>query len=133
MNDQESHDKNSIPLLERIVGVIGFLMVAGIVIYLISQAIWGNHSPPTLLIEQTAITAVENGYLVQAKVTNQGGMTAANVIIEGELMQEDESIETSEASIDYIAAESNNHIGLFFTQDPAQYTLELRALGYQEP
>jgi uncharacterized protein (TIGR02588 family) len=127
------HSGEAIPLLEWIAGTLGFLIVAGVVGYLLVQAFTGDHSAPDLRIEVENTAQIKNGYRVEVRVTNLGSETAADVQIEGELTQNGESVEASQAGIDYIAGKSSNAIGLFFTENPAQYTLELRALGYQSP
>jgi uncharacterized protein (TIGR02588 family) len=138
MADEKTAPQTSgggISLLEQIVSIIGALLVGGIILYLVMNALTGNHTPPNIYIEQRAMLPVENGYLIEVMVVNKGGETAANLEIEATLLEGDGEtvVETSEVTIDYVAAESHNPIGLFFTHDPRQYTLELRAVGYEVP
>jgi uncharacterized protein (TIGR02588 family) len=132
MSDQREEKESSTPPLEIVVSIIGFLIVFGVVTYLLYQAVLGEETPPNIRIEQLTTLPVENGYLVKLNVTNLGTESAASVLIQGTLTENGEEVERGEVTIDYIAGESNSRVGLFFTEDPAQHTLELRALGYQD-
>jgi uncharacterized protein (TIGR02588 family) len=70
---------------------------------------------------------------VQIPVINHGGLTAAQLRIEGRLTDENRYVETSEVVIDYFPVNSRRRGGLFFTRDPRQDTLQLRAKGYADP
>jgi uncharacterized protein (TIGR02588 family) len=80
-----------------------------------------------------SIVPAQNGYLVQFHAVNQGGSTAAGVVIGGELRRDAETIESSHTTLNYLPANSERGGGLFFTHDPRQFDLQMRALGYEEP
>jgi uncharacterized protein (TIGR02588 family) len=52
--------------------------------------------------------------------------------VEGELRKGEEQIELSHTEIDYAPAHAEKRGGLFFSQDPRQGDLRVRALGYEE-
>jgi uncharacterized protein (TIGR02588 family) len=91
-----------------------------------------ERTPPDLTVTVDRVTAEQSTFLVQFTVTNHGGMTAAEVIVEGELRTEGKP-ERSEATFDYVPGQSKRRGGLFFTTDPAKGALTLRPLGYREP
>jgi uncharacterized protein (TIGR02588 family) len=103
MSDQREEKEKSTPLLEIVVSIIGFLIVFGVVAYLLYQAVLGEETPPNIRIELLTTLPVENGYLVKLNVTNLGTESAASLLIEGTLTENGEEIETGEGTIDYIA------------------------------
>jgi uncharacterized protein (TIGR02588 family) len=122
-----------IPLLERIVALVGLILVSGSIGFLVYQAITRNSSPPDVTLNISSITTISNGYLVKFQAMNKGDSTAKGLIVEGQLKDGNEEIETSEATLDYLPSHSEREGGLFFTKDPRQFELRLRALGYEQP
>ena len=53
--------------------------------------------------------------------------------IQGRLSERGEVVETSEATIDYLAPGSTRSGGLFFARDPERAIIELRAGGFVAP
>jgi uncharacterized protein (TIGR02588 family) len=131
--DQRSGANDMPPMWEWVVALFGVVLVLGSIGFMAYQVVAGDDSPPDVLIRTDTILPVETGYLVQIRAVNQGGSTAAELRIEGTLRGERGRVETSEIVIDYIPAHSHRKGGLFFTQDPRQFTLQLRAKGYAEP
>jgi len=121
------------PLWERLVALVGSLLVLASVVYLLYQGIWGDHSPPDIVIEQIDVMDSGADHLVRFRARNQGGKTAAEVIVRGVLERDGEQIETAEASIDYIPPGSEQQGGLYFSHDPRQAQLTIGASGYRLP
>lgn len=130
-NQDQVHEQP--PRSEWLVATFGLLVVLVALGVLIYQAVSGGESPPDITIRVVAVQSVGKEYLVQLEVTNQGGATAAGLTVEGTLKQGEREIETSEATLDYVPGRSKREAGLFFSEDPRQSQLELRAFGYQEP
>jgi uncharacterized protein (TIGR02588 family) len=126
-------DSQAIPIWEWIIGGLGLLMVAGVIGFLLYEALRGNQMPPNVKLSVDSVIQAQNGYLVKITAVNQGGSTAKGVIVEGELKRGAEPVERSEATIDYLPPRSRKQAGLFFTRDPQQFQLELRPLGYEDP
>jgi uncharacterized protein (TIGR02588 family) len=122
-----------IPLLEWIVALVGLILVSGSIGFLVYQAITRNASPPDIILNISSITTISNGYLVKFQAINKGESTAKGLIVEGQLKDGNEEIETSETTLDYLPSHSKREGGLFFTKDPRQFELRLRALGYEQP
>lgn len=120
-------------LWEWVVAAIGLLLVVGSIGFMVYEGIWGDHSPPAVRIQLDSIAATENGYLVRFRATNSGGSTAEGLTIEGQLSKDDQNVETTETTLDYLPSHSVRKGGLFFTRDPRQFELSIRALGYEEP
>ncbi|MDO8411794.1 MAG: hypothetical protein Q7S93_17205 [Phenylobacterium sp.] len=119
--------------LEWLVAALGGLLVLFAVGYMVQFAVTHPEGPPEVRLEVTSIAPSGEGYLVSFKATNTGRSTGAGLIIEGALTLGGETMETSEATIDFLPQESERLGGLFFTENPADHEMELRALGYAEP
>jgi uncharacterized protein (TIGR02588 family) len=116
-----------------VVGALGALLLAGTIGFLVWHALGRDDAPPDVRVVVERVLELQNGYLVQFRAINQGGATAAQLVIEGELTGPDGPIETSEATLDYLPPRSDRQGGLFFGRDPRELDLRLRARGYAKP
>lgn len=121
------------PALEWGVAALGFLIVAGVIGFLVWRIANREESPPRIRIETGAVEKVESDYLVPFVLRNEGGGNALGVIVEGRLEKDGETVETSTVTIDAVPAGSRSEGGLFFTTSPSDATLRVRALGYTRP
>ena len=124
--------------LEWVVAALGALLVFGSMAYLAYQAFGRDESPPDvrLVVEEVRELQRGGGYVVTFRAFNEGQSAAAELGIEGELHGPEGGgtpVETSEATLDHLPAQSNRAGGLFFTRDPRSFELRLRAKGYHEP
>lgn len=74
-----------------------------------------------------------DGWLVEVAAQNLSAATAAAVQIEGELLDGERVIATSQVTLDYVPGNSERRGGLFFREDPQAHGLKVRAMGYAEP
>ena len=118
---------------EWVAAAVSTALVLAVVGYLLYDAVARPRTPPSIRVAADTVLQSEGLWLVEFHATNGGHETAAGVKIEGELMQADSSVESSEAVLDYVPGRSVRRGGLFFRNDPRAYRLELRAHGYQEP
>ena len=114
-------------------GGIGFFIVAGVLGFLLYTAINEDHPIPDVKLSVDSVLRIRNGYLVRVTATNEGGLTAGGVIVEGELRNGAELVERSQTVIEFLPARSKKRAGLYFSRDPNQFELKLRPLGYEEP
>ncbi len=129
----QGQGRESPPLSEWLVAGFGVLIVLAALGFLGYEAVDPGETPPDIVNRTVAIRPTTGGYLVQVEVRNRGGETAAGVTLEGTLNEGDREVEASEATLDYVPGRSQREAGLFFSEDPRRYRLELRAFGYQEP
>jgi uncharacterized protein (TIGR02588 family) len=129
----KQQENNAIPIWEWIAAAIGFILVAGVIGFLLYEALGGNRMPPDVKLSVDSVVQTRNGYLVKIIAVNQGGITAEGVDIEGELRSGTEPVERSQTTIDYLPPRSEKRAGLFFTRDPRQFDLQVRPFGYEEP
>lgn len=121
------------PFWERMVAGVGLLLVASLLGYLVHHALFGDHSPPNILVEVTEIRDNGEDFLVLFEARNDGGTTASSVVITGELATFGVVTESAEATLDFIPAESRRSGGLFFRRDPRQSKLRITPSGYIVP
>jgi uncharacterized protein (TIGR02588 family) len=118
---------------EWIVAALSALLVLGVIGFLIYDGLGSPKTPPDVRVEVDSIQQAGPGFLVLLRARNMGNNTAADVIIEGELMTDSGRVETSETVIDYVPAGGEQRAGLYFIRDPRKAKLRLRAHGYREP
>ena len=121
------------PLWIWSIGFFGLALVLGSILFMLYEALTGDTSPPDVTVHLESIEPSSSGFLVTFRAINEGGSTAAGLTIEGTLRDGIENIETSNTTIEYLPSHSERKGGLFFTGDPRQFELELRATGYEEP
>jgi len=122
------------PMLEWIaagIGLLCLLFLLGAIGYGWLQG--GVQMSPDIVVKSDAASRRSDGYVVTFEAFNRGDETAASLDIEGRLLAGDRVIETSKATIDYVAGHGSAEGGLFFVHDPANLTIEVRPLGFQKP
>ena len=115
------------------IALLGLALVAGSIAFMLYEAVAGDSSPPDITVHVDSILPIRNGYLVKFRAVNEGGSTAEGLTVEGVLRNGTEILETSNTVLEYVPAHSEREGGLFFTSDPRQYQLQLRAKGYENP
>ena len=118
---------------EWIVAIVSAALVLGLLGYLIYDGTRSPRTPPDITVEVDSIQRAGSGYLVLFRARNRGRITAAEVVVEGELESESGKVERSETTIDYVPARGEQHGGLYFSGDPQRARLRLRAHGYRDP
>ncbi len=119
---------------EWVTAAAGALLVLGAIGFMGYEAVTSRQDEiPRISVSLDTIAPYGAGYLVGIIAANQGGETAASVLIEGELRSDTGAVEKSETTIDYVPAHSRRKGGLLFTKDPRRFQLELRPLGYDRP
>ena len=131
---KEKFRREETPALEWLAAVIGFILVAATIGYLIYSAVVQGDSPPDLSIENYTVSKVGNDFLVQFTLSNQGDNNAAEITVEGKITEGDKETETSAVTIDYAPAHSTREGGLLFKNEPVKdKNFEIRAVGYKKP
>lgn len=119
--------------LEWTASGLGLVLAVGGIGYLLWDGMTGGSQPPAVQVEMRGIVDRQPGYTVEFRASNRSGNTAASVVIEGELRRDGETIESSETTFDYIPGRSQRRGGLYFSNDPRQFELQLRPKGYVDP
>lgn len=133
-SSDDAHDRpKGISALEWLVAFVGLVIVVGTFIFLAAEAVNDNGQPPSLRIDMVNVAAVNEGYVVEIEVLNEGDQTAAEVTIAAQLMDGDSVVEERELTLDYVPPHSARHGGLFFSTDPESGTLVFEPDGYRDP
>jgi uncharacterized protein (TIGR02588 family) len=112
---------------------VGMLFVLGSFTMLVRESFVAGPPAAEISIQVDEIRPSAQGYLVSLKIRNSGNATAAALNVEGLLKQGGATVETSLITVDYVAAGSERDAALFFSNDPRQGELSVRAKGYIEP
>ncbi len=129
----EEKKEHNTPIWEWIIAGVGLILVIGSISLTLYRAFTEKSTPPILSISLDSASPIENGFLVRFSVKNTGNQTAADLNIEGVLKNGEEIEETSTMALTYVPANSNRQGGLFFTKNPNELDLQIRALGYSVP
>ena len=130
---QKARQKPDIPLLEWVAAALGMLLVGGTMGYLAWTGWHSEESPPDIALTVGDVQSLQSGYVVTLRARNNGGSTAADVKVEGELRRGGTVAETSEVTFRYLPQRSTREGGMFFRNDPRAYELVLTAKGYEKP
>ena len=90
-----------------------------------------ERTPPLLSVRVEAIEPAGAYFRVRFAVRNDGGSTAAEVVVRGEVQAA--RAESGEVTFDYVPDGSERRGALLFTTDPRNARVAVRALGYREP
>ena len=115
------------------IAVVGMLLIIGSIGYMLYHAATDESTPPDIVVTVDSILPRRSGHLVVFHLTNQGGVTVQELMVEGELLDGSESIETSSMTIHHLPGNSEREAGLFFSRDPHAYTLRIQPKGYERP
>src|SRR5688572_2380619 len=130
--NQQGHIKDA-PFWMWGIALLGLIFVLGSIVFMLYEAAAGDSSPPDVTVRVDSILPTPNGFLVQFRVVNEGGSTAEGLTVEGELTTGTQVLESSNTTIEYVPSRSEREGGFFFTSDPRQYELRIRAKGYEKP
>ena len=122
------------PALEWIAAGIGLALLLFVAVVIGRDALFAKASQlPAIEVRVVRVVPAPAGFVVEFEAENRASGTAAAVEIEGRLGSEADPVETSSATLDYVPGHSAVRGGLFFTKDPRQHAIEVRAMGFQTP
>jgi uncharacterized protein (TIGR02588 family) len=121
-----------ISIWEWIAAAAAAALVAAAVVTLL---IAGRHerTPPALSVRVEGAEPAGPYFRVRFAVRNDGGTTAAHVVVRGEVQTASPAPESGEVTFDYVPDGSERRGALLFATDPRTAHLSVRALGYREP
>jgi uncharacterized protein (TIGR02588 family) len=119
--------------LEAIAAAIGAALALATLGVIVWDGVRKGQTGALIIVEAEAVTPYQGGYALQVVARNTGDETAAGVTIVGDLMRGEQVVETGEITFDYVASRSQRRGGVFFSQNPADFDVELRATGYADP
>ena len=120
------------PILERIVGALGALLLLGVCAALAWDALRGDRHPPAFAFAVAEILPSGGGrYMVRFRVQNTGGKAAETITVRGRLGTQ--PVETAELELDFLAAGEEAEGALLFTADPRAHPLDLSTGSFSSP
>jgi uncharacterized protein (TIGR02588 family) len=122
-----------VPLLERIAGAIGFIIVAGTLSFIAYEVFRDERDRPDLRVEIGSISEVSGGHSVEIVVRNAGRQAAAGVTIEGTSRNGAEGGIRRETQLDFVPGLSEREATLVFPIRPDRASLEVRVVSFTSP
>ena len=130
---QESRERSGRSVAEwttLVIGAVLILALVGLVTYLYVS---GENRPP--VVEATSldreIRREESAYYVPIEVTNQGGETAEDVVIQAELSTGEGAPEVTEFAIDFLAGGETAEGTVVFSTDPSAGELTVGVASFR--
>lgn len=130
---QEEQQLEGTSALEWVVAAIGAAILVAMIGYMLHDGLTRREGPPDVVLTQGPVQPTASGFVLPFKAENRGHSTASALEIGGRLMDGDRVVEESRATVDFLPEGSEREGGLFFTRDPRQGGLVLRAEGYSRP
>lgn len=121
------------PLLERLLGAIGVVLLVACIVFLVHEGINGDERPGRVTATMTDVVAAGDMYVVTFELQNAGSQTLSSVEVTASLRDGDRELERATATIDYLPGHARQAGGFYFKNDPRRHSLEIRPGGYQEP
>lgn len=131
--NEDSKQHGGGPVLERLVGALGGVLVVALLVFLIYQAVAVSDGGPDLSATVSGIEHVGGQYVTHVRVENQGGETASGVNLAGTLSVDGTTVEQATTTISYVPLKSSRRAVLVFARDPREAKLSVRAAGYELP
>ncbi len=118
---------------ERVVAAVSALVVGAAIGFMVYEGVAVPRTPPDIRIEVEDFVNTGAAHLVRFRAWNRGNETAVSLLVEGELYDASGTVETSEVVIDYVPAGSKRRAGLLFSRNPREYSIQIRAKGFDTP
>lgn len=132
--DKQKNQRSGRPVIEWIAGGIGLVLTLVLFGFVGWQAVRSpEQTVPEIDVRVTSILPAGEGFLVEIIASNHSMQTAASVQVEGVISRAAGSTERSSTTFDYVPGHSEARGGLFFSSNPANEGISLRALGYHQP
>ncbi len=120
------------PVLERLMGALGALVLLGVCGALAWDAWRGEGRPAAFAFRVLEVAPGERGrHLVRFEVENVGDRTAERLAVRGRLAAEPP--EEARLIVDFLAAGERREGAFLFAADPAAFPLDLAAESFSEP
>lgn len=115
--------------LRIVMAAIGACAVVLMLGVFVLETVRSGSATPDVTLSVAGIERAGDGWIVRVRAHNSGKATAAQLTIEGRLVNG----ETSALTLDYLPDGSSRSGGLVFRSRPAEENLSLRVTGYRDP
>jgi len=133
--EQEATGQRERTAAEKITLAVSIFLILGLVALVTYVSLTGGGEPPVVEARPLPDEIRHEGesYFLPVAVTNGGGQTAAEVMIQAELAGSDGSAETSEFTLDFLAGGETREGTAVFASDPAAGQLTVDVASFQAP
>jgi uncharacterized protein (TIGR02588 family) len=120
---------------ERTTLAISIILILGLVGLVTYVSINGGNEPPIVEAKPLPAEMRHEGesYYLPVTVTNRGGRTAQEVLIQAELVGGDGSSEETDFTLDFLAGGETREGTVVFTTDPSTGELTIAVASFQSP
>jgi uncharacterized protein (TIGR02588 family) len=126
----ESNDPHWI---EWVTGLISAILVISLIGFVGNAAVMYHDTAPDLSSTVLRTEARSEGYQVLFEISKKSSEAAAGVVVRGEIVQGDTTLESTEIKLDYVPGRSRAKGGFIFRINPDEKDLRLRAAAFSEP
>lgn len=119
--------------LEWTVFGFGSILVTGVLVFLLYEALTYTPQPAVLAVELGAPQQVVDRYIIPFTVKNSGGETATDVQVEVALERPDQPLEQVHVAIDVIPRYSSGEGWVAFRSDPGTGDLHAHVQSFRQP
>lgn len=130
--EQARSDKGR-PAVEWIFGSVSAVVIAGLVLFLGYQALFGDTRPPELLVSIDRTDQYNSGTTVIVSVANRGDEAAAAVTVYASASDASGRALRKQIEFDYIAAHAVRRGAFVFPGAISSDALDFEIGGYTEP
>lgn len=113
-------------------GVSAAILVA-LVGFLIYDAMRGGSDVPDISVTTGAVIPRGEHFAVPVLVTNRGGRTAEGLRVEIALIRDGQDVEVAEVTFAFVPRASHREAWALFRNDPQQFRIEARGIGFEKP
>ena len=130
---QEATRQRGRSAAERTTLAISIILILGLLALVTYVTMTGGSEPPIVEAKpiETDIRHEGETYYLPVAVTNRGGRTAEEVVIQAELTGSDGSAEESEFTLDFLAGGETREGTVIFTTDPLSGDLTVDVASFQ--
>lgn len=125
--------KNEKNWLERVVFLVGLILVSATLVYLGYAGASMGEKPPSVEVRLGTPEQRQFNFIVPVTVINHGDETAAGVRIEVVMGSGGEEKARGELDIAFLPRQATREGWVTFEEDPRANQLKARVLGYQKP
>lgn len=113
-------------------GVSAAILVA-LVGFLIYDALRARSDAPAISVTTGAVIVRGQHFAVPVVVTNRGDQTAEGLRVEIALVREGQDVEVAEVTFAFVPRASWREAWALFRNDPRQFQIETRGIGFEKP
>lgn len=128
-------DDEKLSIAEWSTLAVSAAILVGIVGLITWLAFRGDELPPTIIVEASIqdTRQDESGYYVPITIRNDGDVTVADAIIQGELDTGSGQPQSAEVTVSFLAAHEEVAATLVFRDDPSTGELTTGVTSFREP